>query len=183
MKKTDDANKAPPASFNPKAGIAKSLAEYIDVAKIIARGSIAEVKFASMANVNFDKPITTTGGNSKDSYETLPVILAIEAGRTETFDFLLTNSRTRLNVESNYLRGPKGMVYPAAGTPLDAAYNLKEKNSPHGQYFYDQLIANGAKLAIGEFKDDIAEDVAKYAKTKACSKTAAKARTSHKAPK
>lgn len=164
MKKTD-AKAAPLAAFNPKA--TRAVAAYMDVTRMVLDGNIAALKAASMLRIDLSKPCSTQTSPRSKPYQSLPVILAMEADRKDVFDFLVTGQRASLNVKSNYLHGPASLSSPAGGAPLDAAYNLKRFNAPNAAYYFEQLVANGARLTIGKHAADIKKTVASMTRSAA----------------
>ncbi len=158
MRKTD-APKAPLKAFNPKA--TKAVSAYMDVPRMVLDGNLAALKAASILKINLSAPYQVQSSNHKTVRKTQLITLAMEAGQKDVFDLLVTSQRTNLNVISTYQHGPQGITHPERGTPLDAAYNLKRHNVEGGAYYYEQLIANGARLAVGKHAAEIKKDLPK----------------------
>ena len=157
--KNNDAPKSPLKAFNPNA--AKAVSAYMDLPRMVLDGNIAALKAASILNINLSTPYQVQLSKHKPAYKTQLITLAMEAGQKDAFNFLVTSQRTNLNIASTYQHGPAGITHPERGSPLDAAYNLKRNNVEGAQYFYEQLIANGARLTVGKYSAEIKKDLPK----------------------
>lgn len=131
---------------------------YLDMAEVVQKGDLRTLKVAGMMGVDFNAPYTAKLADGK-TQSTLLIILAMELGNKDVFDFLLTSQRINMGMVLLPQKNQPASPVSRPCAPLDAAYELKQANAAHGAYFYTQLIANGARHTAGRFKDEIAKDL------------------------